>query len=97
LGTETDIVQQRGAGPADGFEEQWNSAMVMGLDDAHTWELKLMIENGGCRESAEREAARFTHEKNADEPVTGTVTKDSPEGTLSPNEEEMFSSKLLLD
>lgn len=56
-----------------------------------------MIENAGCRESADREAARLTHERKADELVTGTVTKDSPEEALSPNEEEMFSSKLLLN
>ncbi len=56
-----------------------------------------MIENAGCRESADREAVRLTHERKADEPVTGTVTKDSPEEALSLNGEEMFSSKLLLN
>jgi len=56
-----------------------------------------MIEKAGYRESADREAARLTHEKRADEPVTGTMTKDSPEEALSPNGEEIFSSKLLLN
>ena len=46
---------------------------------------------GRVRESADRGAARLIHEKRADEPVTGTMTKDSPEEALSPNREEMFS------
>jgi hypothetical protein len=50
-----------------------------------------MIENAECRESADREAARLTTRKKADEPVTGTMTKASPEEALSPNGEEMLS------